>query len=51
LADLVRLEPRAASRWFRWNVASSLVTIAGLALIVALVIWAATGSHPGAGLP
>ena len=51
LADLVRLEPQAASRWFRWNVASSLVTIAGLALIVALVIWAATGSHPGAGLP
>ena len=47
--ELARLEPPRAH--LRWSLASSLVTVAAVALTVGLVIWAITGSHSGAGLP
>jgi NADH:ubiquinone oxidoreductase subunit 5 (subunit L)/multisubunit Na+/H+ antiporter MnhA subunit len=51
VGDLARLDPRLARDWFRWSLASGFATIAGLALVIALMIWAAVGSHPGGGLP
>ncbi|HUY55634.1 MAG TPA: hypothetical protein VMV23_10805 [Candidatus Nanopelagicaceae bacterium] len=49
--DLARLDPPSARGWFRWSMVSSLATIAGLALMVAVVIWVVAETHQGAGLP
>jgi formate hydrogenlyase subunit 3/multisubunit Na+/H+ antiporter MnhD subunit len=51
VGDLARLDPRLARGWFRWSLASSFATLAGLALVIALMIWGVVGSHPGGGLP
>ena len=50
-AELSRMEPRAGPTWLRWGLASGTAMIAAVALTVGLLIWAATGSHPGVGLP
>lgn len=51
VADLARLEPETSRTWSRWNVGSTLATVAGLGLAIALVIWVVAASHVGAGLP
>jgi NADH:ubiquinone oxidoreductase subunit 5 (subunit L)/multisubunit Na+/H+ antiporter MnhA subunit len=51
IADLVRLDPGVARSWFRWGLASSLVTVTGVALVVALVIWVVAAGHAGVGQP
>src|SRR5487761_1249110 len=50
-AELSRMEPRAGPTWRCWGLASGTAMIAAVALTVGLLIWAATGSHPGVGLP
>jgi len=51
VAELSRLEPPTTRGWFSWGVGSGLAALAGVALTIALVIWAVTGSHAGLGLP
>ncbi|HUY54957.1 MAG TPA: hypothetical protein VMV23_07345, partial [Candidatus Nanopelagicaceae bacterium] len=51
LADLIKLEPVTRTARMGWGVSASLVTLAGLALTVALVIWVVASSGAGAGVP
>jgi formate hydrogenlyase subunit 3/multisubunit Na+/H+ antiporter MnhD subunit len=51
VGDLARLDPPSTRSWFRWSVASSLATIAGLALMVVVVFWVVAAGHQGSGLP
>ncbi|HEY6537720.1 MAG TPA: proton-conducting transporter membrane subunit [Candidatus Dormibacteraeota bacterium] len=51
IGDLARLEGPARGRRWPFGLGVSLVTLALVALTVALVIWAVAGSQQGAGLP
>ena len=51
LGELAQLHQPLDQSWIRWGLKSGLATVAGLALMIAVVIWAVAGSHQGVGLP